>query len=361
MGRKIFSTVIGQDQVVRALEAALDHDRVSHAYLFAGPGGAGKEAAARAFAAALCCPEGGCGRCDSCRKALAGTHPDIETIAPTGAFITVGQVREIGRTLHLDPGEGRARVYIIGDAGAFNAESANAFLKTLEEPPPFVRFILLAADVEGLLPTIVSRCQLVRFRPVATGIIEEHLAAELGVSATMAETCARVSGGDLALARRLCTDEELGERRRRYLEMGRELAKGEGRPAALAAEITGFAEAAAAAVEDQGGEAPEGCGGAGAARDAHRSASAARRREVDLALVMIRSWLRDMMAMAAGAREAVVNRDYELELEQEALPSREGGYRRAAAATDAARLKLGYNVDLELMLMSLFHEIRESV
>ena len=161
----VFDDLIGQEHVARFLTAAVKQGP-SHAYLFLGPSGAGKMTAALGFAAALCCELGGCVVCPSCQKATRKTHPDIEVVAPTGSLITIDQIREVNRSLNLHPNESLARVYIISDASAFNAASANAFLKSLEEPPRFVFFLLLAGREDRVTPTLVSRSQTVIFGQV---------------------------------------------------------------------------------------------------------------------------------------------------------------------------------------------------
>jgi DNA polymerase-3 subunit delta' len=151
----VLRDLIGQEHAARFLAAAISQGQPSHAYLFHGPRGSGKFEAALKFAAALCCEAGGCGVCPSCVKAARCTHSDIEIIEPVGAFITVDQIRELNRNLNLHPGESKARAFIIRGADRFNSESANAFLKSLEEPPPFVFFLLLADRLDHIIPTIV--------------------------------------------------------------------------------------------------------------------------------------------------------------------------------------------------------------
>lgn len=360
--QSIFHDVIGQRHATGLLQAALDRDRVSHAYLFFGPRGTGKLKAAGAFAAALACGAGGCGECPTCLKAARGSHPDISIVKPTGAFITVDQIRDINRTVFMHPGESEARVFIITDAGAFNSESANAFLKTLEEPPPYAFFILLARSRDRVLPTVLSRCQPVRFGPVPPAEIEAALRDDRDISETMAQTFARVSCGDLGLARELAADEALMERRRSYIEVGRRLARGEGDPFESAGIVLSAAAAAGEEAETALEQAPEGfetASGRQLKQDAHRRARAARIAEVSVALEVLGCWFRDMLTVAVGAPEAVINRDYELELEQEAHESRSDAYRAAAEAVNATRAKLDYNIDLELALMALFHRLQE--
>lgn len=361
---EIFKEITGQDHAVRVLEAAV-RTGPSHAYLLAGPAGSGKMATALRLAAALCCKDDGCGACASCEKALKGTHPDIAVVAPAGAFVTVEQVREINRSLNLRPHESRARVFIIAPAEAMNAESANAFLKSLEEPPSFVFFILLAERLDRVLPTLVSRCQPVRFGPVPDADIEARLIAEYGLSPVMAQALARVSGGNLALAAALAGDPELAARRQRYLNIAIDLCRGawEGGSRQLAAEIDAVAAEIGEQAEAAAEAPPEGFDtGTGKKRreqDAHRRGSAVRRQELFFALGVMESWLRDMMVTAAGAGEAVLNRDYELELADRALPSRLDSYREALVAIEATRQKLGYNVDSGLALQAMFDRLQE--
>ena len=357
----LFHDLIGQEHVARFLTAAVKRGP-SHAYLFLGPPGSGRMTAALGFAAALCCEQGGCGVCPSCEKATRGTHPDIEVVAPTGSFITVDQIREVNHSLSLHPHESLARVFIISDASAFNSESANAFLKSLEEPPRFVFFLLLAGREDRVLPTLVSRCQTVRFGPVPVDDIETFLREKYGVSDTIAQAYARVSRGNLRLARALCEDKELVTRRGRYLQIGENLARGawEGGAAQMAADIMSAAQEAGEAVEEE--IIPEGFIATTKKRqeqDAHRRSSAAQRRELILALDFLESWFRDMMVMASGAGEAVMNKDYELELEDQALASRAGSYRLAVEVIEATRSKLGYNIDLELALQAMFYQLQE--
>lgn len=362
MPAEIFSDIAGQDYAVRALKTAV-RTGPSHAYLLAGPPGSGKAAAALRLAAALCCDDGGCGACVSCEKALKGTHPDIAVVAPAGAFITVDQVREINRSLNLRPHESRARVFIIAAAEAMNAESANAFLKSLEEPPSFVFFILLAGKPDRVLPTLVSRCQPVRFGPVPAADIEARLIAEHSLSPVVAQTLARISGGNLSRARALAADPELADRRQRYLNIAIDLCRGgwEGGSRQLAAEIEAVAAEIGQQTEAAAEAPPEGFDTDRKRReqDDHRRGSAARRRELLFALDMLQSWLRDMMVTAAGAGEAVLNRDYELELADRALPSRLDSYREALAVVEATRRKLGYNVDSGLALQAMFDRLQE--
>lgn len=143
--------------------------RVAHAYLFCGPAGCGKHTTGLALAAALNCTEApgeGCGRCASCEKIAAGIHPDVQVLERQGAtqIIPIETIRkQVIPQLGLPPHEGAARVFLIEEAAALPSASANALLKTLEEPPPRTHFVLCTTSPDQLLPTIRSRCQRVTF------------------------------------------------------------------------------------------------------------------------------------------------------------------------------------------------------
>jgi DNA polymerase-3 subunit delta' len=198
----IFEEVVGQPAAVAQLVAAAR--KPVHAYLLHGPPGSGKRAAARALAAALLCPEGGCGVCNTCRRALAGTHPDLVTVERTGATLAVGDIRTIVTRAQRVPLEASRQVLVVTDAHLIG-DAAPALLKTLEEPPSATVFVLLAEDLPASLVTIVSRCVQVPFGPVPERAVAEWLAAR-GTDPDRAETVARASGGRLDRALLLVSD-----------------------------------------------------------------------------------------------------------------------------------------------------------
>ncbi|MDR1412410.1 MAG: DNA polymerase III subunit delta, partial [Actinomycetes bacterium] len=155
--------VTGQDEALASLRTSLAADSLAHAYLFVGPAGLGKIHAARAVAATLMCAEGGCGDCAVCGRLKRNTHPDFQVLEPEGkqAWL-VGQIRELTWQANLAPQEASHKVYVLRAAEALVGSAAAAFLKTLEEPPRDVTFVLLATSVEGVVPTIRSRCQVLR-------------------------------------------------------------------------------------------------------------------------------------------------------------------------------------------------------
>jgi DNA polymerase-3 subunit delta' len=205
----LFAEVVGQEKAVAQLESAARHP--VHAYLFHGPPGSGKRSAARGLAAALLCPDGGCGTCNSCRRALAGTHPDLVTVERSGASLDVDDAREITNRAHRRPLESSRQVLLVPDVH-LALKAAPALLKTVEEPPPSTVFILLADNLSPGLATIVSRCVQVHFAAVAPTVLEEWLVGR-GVDGAMAASVAAAAGGNLDRARLLADDPGFGERR----------------------------------------------------------------------------------------------------------------------------------------------------
>jgi len=184
-----FDAIADQPRAVDLLRRALMGDRVAHAYAFIGPAGSGRMTTAVAFAGALLCAEGGCGACRHCSAAASCQHPDLHVVAPTppesnpkGArAIRIGAVRELERQSSLRPVMSRRRVFIIDDADRMTEDAPQAILKFLEEPAPGTVIILVLSRVRAVPATVISRCQIVRFRARAAveGATEVAEAAEL--------------------------------------------------------------------------------------------------------------------------------------------------------------------------------------
>ncbi len=236
-----------QPAVERALTGARDQNRLSRAYLLVGPDGVGKWPTAMWVAKCLLCAEPSmnrrpCGACDSCRRVDATTHTDCHVLFPirksadeddTEAFLSakhadpfavvrfasratlaVDRVRELITELNKTSVEGGAKVAILFGADQMDKISQTVLLKSIEEPPPGAHFILTATDSERIYQTIRSRCQMIRFAPVAAELISARLQAENGVEATQADLIAALSGGGWGAAVALATEE--AETRRKY-------------------------------------------------------------------------------------------------------------------------------------------------
>jgi DNA polymerase-3 subunit delta' len=209
-----FESIIDQDRPVRILTTFLQNGTIPHALLFTGIEGVGKESTAIAFAMACNCAaetpnttrqetKRPCGICKPCRKIEADNHPDIIRVKPSGPFIKIGQIRSLCQTLAMKPYEARRRVVIISDAQAMNPASGNALLKMLEEPPVSTILILLATHTSDLLPTIVSRCRQLRFKPISNKYLESVLVQEHGLDAGDAMIITTMAGGSLSRALRM--------------------------------------------------------------------------------------------------------------------------------------------------------------
>ncbi len=220
---KGFSGIVGQDAAVEVLKRVLRGRKIPHAFLFTGIPGAGKTTTALAFARALNCERpvdgDGCGRCIPCRQMAGGNFPDLEILRPDGRVIRIEQVRELTRRVGFKTVSGRYRVCIVERAEAMNVEAANAFLKTLEEPPPGNVLILQTLEKKDLLPTILSRCRKVPFHPVPAAVLAGWLSEEAGLSAETASVLARLSEGSVGRALRMACSTELMERRASHIQV----------------------------------------------------------------------------------------------------------------------------------------------
>ncbi len=227
-----FADLVDQDHAVLLLRSAARSGRVSHAYLFAGPAGVGRRSAALAFAQLLNChrPDmDACGRCAACEAITAGRHPDVRVVDvargmlldpedTTRTGIGIRQILALRREVVYPPYQGRWKVYVLADAETLTLEAANSLLKVLEEPPPQVVIILIAESTVPLPPTVVSRCQLVRFTLLPLSAVEEALLRR-GVSPDHARVAAALSGGQLGRALQWATSEEARQRRERMLDL----------------------------------------------------------------------------------------------------------------------------------------------
>jgi len=166
-----FEEVVGQSHVTEILTKALDNQKISHAYLFAGPKGSGKTSCARIFAKGLNCETGitskPCNECESCKLINEGHSLDVIEI-DAASNRGVDEIRELRERVKYRPAQSRYKVYIIDEAHMLTREAFNALLKTLEEPPEYVVFILATTDPQKIPPTVLSRCQRFRFKKLTS-------------------------------------------------------------------------------------------------------------------------------------------------------------------------------------------------
>jgi DNA polymerase-3 subunit delta' len=242
-----FSELVGQPAAVAQLMAAAT--RPVHAYLLHGPPGSGKRTAATAFAAALLCPSGGCGVCETCRRVTAGVHPDVIVVERSGASLDVDGARAVVARAQRRPFEEQRQVVVIPDVHLAD-RAAPVLLKTLEEPPPSTVFVLLAEDLPPTLATVASRCVSIAF----TSLSEETVAAWLvarGMDPEMADAVAVASGGRLDRARLLAEDPAFDERRRRWRSVPQRLDGTGAAAASVAADLLSVTDEALAPLREQ--------------------------------------------------------------------------------------------------------------
>ena len=223
--------VIGQDHVLRQLESSLNRGRTAHAYLIAGPPHVGKMTLSIDLAQAANCLESApapCGSCTQCDRIARLVHPDVRVIGVgqstagggrgSRTVIGIDDIKDVLRSVNLNPFEGSKKVIILDGAESMSAEAANALLKTLEEPPPQVMFLLLTGDADFVLPTISSRCQVFNLQPLAREEMLERLIGAHQASPTEAEQLYRYSRGCLGWAIRALDDQQVLEQRQADLE-----------------------------------------------------------------------------------------------------------------------------------------------
>ena len=368
MSRCVWDDIIGQRRVSDFLRTAIESGRVAHAYLFVGAPGSGKATAARAFACALFCDDNGCGACAMCQRVKRSAHPDVHLIHPEGsASYLVEQVRDIIRDVSLSPIEGPRKVYLISDADLFNDASANAFLKTLEEPPGDVVFVLMTHAYDAVLPTIASRCQVVRFRRIPPSQAAEMLRSATGASEVEASAALAAAGGVVARARDLL---ESPARRNARDEILRtlgglcvfdDLDVLDGAKSLLTATKAPLDEVR----ETHATELAEhsdflGKSGTKALEDRQKRELTAREREGILEVLnVVESWLRDCLVASQGLADLVANADAADAIESASAAMTPGGAARALGAVNEARRRISYNVSPQLAVEAMLFDIRE--
>lgn len=249
----VWSELVGQEPAVGTLKRAVagGGHAMSHAWLLTGPPGSGRSNAARAFAAALECPQGGCGHCNACRTALSGAHPDVTLVRTETLSIGVDEIRELVRWAAMSPSAGRHQVVVVEDADRITERGADALLKAIEEPAPLTVWVLCAPTPDDVIITIRSRCRQLHLATPRDEAVAGLLVTRDGIDPQLAATAARAAQGHIGRARRLARDETARARRDRILALPSQLRSLGDCLKAAQELVSATAEEAAAATADQ--------------------------------------------------------------------------------------------------------------
>lgn len=322
----VWDDVVGQEPAVEVLRTAVhDPSAMTHAWLLTGPPGSGRSNAARAFAAALQCVDGGCGRCHDCTTTLGGTHPDVTYVATEGVVIRADTVRPLVELAQRSPSQGRWRVIVVEDADRLNDTSGNALLKAIEEPAPRTVWVLCAPSPQDVLVTIRSRSRSVALRVPPVDAVAALLVSRDGIDPEVAGVAARAAQSHVGIARRLARDPEARARRSAVLAVAARI-RGVGDAVLAAGDLVETAQADAKAATEhrdaaEKAELLRSLGAEGATtlppalrsqvrqleEEQKRRATRAQRDVLDRAMVDLLSLYRDVLVVQLGAGVELVN------------------------------------------------------
>lgn len=338
MTAAVFDRLVGQAETISVLSDAVAAAQsggggMTHAWLFTGPPGSGRSVAARAFAAALQCAQGGCGECTACRTTMSGSHADVTHVVPDGLSIGVATMRDLVLAAGRSPSTGNRQILIIEDADRLTEAAGNALLKSIEEPPDRTVFLLCAPSTNPaeISVTIRSRCRHIPLRQPSIDAVTTLLTERDAVDPGLARLASSAAQGHIGRARRLATDATARERRDAILAIPRRLTgvsacfgAADALISAAESEATaaneGLAEREKAELETALGRGGTGKGATKAARGSAGQLKELERRQksrmtrtqrdtLDLALVDLAAFYRDVLVLRLGAPVSVIHLD----------------------------------------------------
>lgn len=219
-----FKDVVGHKDIINYIRSAVTENKVSHAYILNGERGSGKKMLASLFATTLLCEKQGpdpCNECHSCRQAESGNHPDIIRVTHEKPnTISVEDIRrQVNEDIQIRPYQGPYKIYIIAEADLMTVQAQNALLKTIEEPPAYAVIFLLTENAEALLPTISSRCVMLKLRNIRDTLIRKYLMETMHVPDYKADMCTAFAQGNMGRAIMLASSDHFNEIREEAVQL----------------------------------------------------------------------------------------------------------------------------------------------
>ena len=326
-----FKDVVGHKDILKYISSAVENNRVSHAYILNGERGSGKRMLANLFATTLLCESGNsepCGKCHSCRQAESGNHPDIIRVTHEKPnSISVDDIRtQVNNTVDIKPYQGPYKVYIIPQADLMTPQAQNAILKTIEEPPAYAVFLLLTENAEMLLPTINSRCVMLKLRNIKDTLIRKYLMENLEIPDYKADMCTAFAQGNVGKAILLAGSQTFNELKDQTIRLVRKLRDTE--VADIMSEVKAIEEF----------------------------------EQIDDFFDLLLLWYRDVLIYKASGSDAkLIYKDQANEIARQAEDCFFDGLNRILDGISQARQRLHFNVNQDMTLELLFLLIKENL
>ena len=326
-----FKDVVGHKDILKYISSAVENNRVSHAYILNGERGSGKKMLANLFAMTLLCETGDnepCGKCHSCKQAESGNHPDIIRVTHEKPnSISVDDIRtQVNNTVDIKPYQGPYKVYIIPQADMMTPQAQNAILKTIEEPPAYAVFLLLPENAETLLPTINSRCVMLKLRNIKDTLIKKYLMENLEIPDYKADMCTAFAQGNMGRAIMLANSDHFNEIREEAVQLLKHISEMELNE--IVAAVKNISEY---------------------------------KLEITDYLDIIMIWYRDVLLYKATKEiDKVVFKDQLQSIKEQARKSSYEGIELILESLEKAKARLKANVNFDLVMELLFLTIKEN-